>query len=131
MSSILLFDGPCNLCNKGVQFFLRRDKTGTIQFASLQSMKGQELLRRFKLPVSDFDSLVLVQGGQYWLKSDAIIKASFLLGGAYKLSLVLKIIPKGLRDFMYSRIASNRYRWFGKSDVCFLPDPMYRDRFLS
>jgi predicted DCC family thiol-disulfide oxidoreductase YuxK len=34
---ILLYDGVCGLCNRLVQFILRRDRSGVFRFASLQS----------------------------------------------------------------------------------------------
>jgi len=130
-SPILLFDGPCNLCSKGVKFFLRRDKKGIIKFASLQSTVGQELLAKFNLPLTNHDSLVLIDGDNYWLKTDAFINSTRYLGGIYSLSILFKLIPKFIRDFLYSKIAQNRYKWFGVADVCWLPETKYKDRFLK
>ena len=128
---ILLFDGSCNLCSRGVQFFLKRDKKRIIYYASLQSNLGQSLLEKFNLPLTKFDSLVFVIGQQYWQKTDAVIKASSLIGGRYHLLLFCKIIPGFLRDFCYSIVAENRYRWFGKSETCFLPEEKYKQQFLD
>jgi predicted DCC family thiol-disulfide oxidoreductase YuxK len=36
-----------------------------------------------------------------------------------------------LRDRVYRFIARNRYRWFGRQDVCLLPTPELRGRFLA
>ena len=41
---ILLFDGICNVCSAWVDWVLRLDPDGKIQFASLQSEIGRELL---------------------------------------------------------------------------------------
>lgn len=128
---ILLFDGPCNLCSQGVQFFLKRDKKGIIHYASLQSEVGQGLLKKFGLPQDKFESLVLVVGNRYWLKSNAIIQASSMLGKRYSLLFFLKVFPRFLRDAVYSFVATNRYRWFGRSEECFLPDARYKNRFLE
>ena len=128
---ILHFDGVCGLCSKGVQFFLKRDKNAKLKFASLQSEIGQQLLCKFDLPLGNFDSLVLIKGNKIWLKSDGVLEASTYLGGVYQASWLLKIIPRCVRDFVYDKIANNRYKWFGKSSVCFLPDPKYKNRFLS
>lgn len=128
---ILLFDGPCKLCNQGVQFFLKRDKKGIIHYASLQSEVGQGLLKKFGLPQDKFESLVLVVGNRYWLKSNAIIQASSMLGKRYSLLFFLKVFPRFLRDPVYSFVATNRYRWFGRSEECFLPDARYKNRFLE
>jgi predicted DCC family thiol-disulfide oxidoreductase YuxK len=44
---------------------------------------------------------------------------------------VFRILPRGLRDWLYRLVARNRYRWFGKSDTCMLPTPELRARFLE
>jgi predicted DCC family thiol-disulfide oxidoreductase YuxK len=46
-SSLVLFDGVCNLCNGAVQFIINRDPGGRFAFASLQSAAGQARLRQF------------------------------------------------------------------------------------
>src|SRR5688500_14800861 len=69
--SILLFDGVCNLCNAAVNFVIDRDPKARIKFASLQSAAGQQLLQRFGLSTSDFDTMVLVEGNRYYTRSSA------------------------------------------------------------
>ncbi|MEM9017700.1 MAG: FG-GAP-like repeat-containing protein, partial [Verrucomicrobiota bacterium] len=41
------------------------------------------------------------------------------------------IVPRALRDPIYSWIARNRYRWFGRQNACRLPTPGLRERFLD
>ena len=36
-SAVIFYDGVCGLCNRGVQFVLRRDREGAFRFATLQS----------------------------------------------------------------------------------------------
>jgi predicted DCC family thiol-disulfide oxidoreductase YuxK len=40
-------------------------------------------------------------------------------------------VPKPLRDVVYSLVARNRYRIFGKYDACFVPDVAMRARVLE
>jgi predicted DCC family thiol-disulfide oxidoreductase YuxK len=40
------------------------------------------------------------------------------------------VLPAPLLDFLYDRVAKNRYRVFGRSDACMLPPPEMRARFL-
>jgi predicted DCC family thiol-disulfide oxidoreductase YuxK len=40
-------------------------------------------------------------------------------------------VPKPLRDAVYSLVARNRYRIFGKYDACFVPDVAMRKRVLE
>ena len=44
-SSIILFDGQCNMCNTFVQFVIRRDPAGKFQFAPLQSEQAARALQ--------------------------------------------------------------------------------------
>lgn len=128
---ILLFDGVCNLCNGFVQFVIKRDAKSKFKFASLQSKTGQQYSKTFNLPTSDFTSFVFVENDKYYLKSSAALKVLSKLNGVWKLSLILFIFPKFLRDFVYDIIAKNRYKWFGKSESCLMPSPELQARFLD
>jgi len=41
------------------------------------------------------------------------------------------LIPRAWRDAAYDLVARNRYLIFGKQDVCPLPPPSLRERFLD
>ncbi|TDL78604.1 thiol-disulfide oxidoreductase DCC family protein [Peribacillus frigoritolerans] len=127
---VLLFDGVCNFCNGTVQFVLKHDKKAVFKFASLQSDAGQQILAENSLPLKDFDSFVYVDGDKVYLKSTAALHVLKELGGLFRLSFVLIVIPRPGRDYVYSILAKNRYKWFGKKDACTLPSPETRERFL-
>lgn len=127
---IVLFDGVCNFCNSSVQFILKHDKTGSLQFASLQSPTGQSLLQKHAIPTS-VDSVIFVEGDTAYVKSAAALQIARYFGGIWRLLQVFRIIPAPLRDVVYDFIARNRYRWFGKRDTCMLPSPEVRARFLD
>lgn len=129
MRRIVLFDGECHFCDASVQFILARDKKATIQFASLQSEVGQALLKEFSVP-NDVDSLVLIEGAHYYTKSTAALKIAKQLDGLWKLSYSAILIPRPIRDTVYRYIAKNRYKWFGKKEMCQLPSMEQRERFL-
>lgn len=130
-AAVLLFDGVCHLCHGAVQFILQRDPHGRIHFASLQSEKGQELLAAFAYPDS-LQSVVLIEDGQLYTKSDAVLRVGRKLSGAWPaLSLVGMALPRKLRDVVYDWVARNRYRWLGQSEHCMLPTPDIRARFLE
>jgi predicted DCC family thiol-disulfide oxidoreductase YuxK len=40
-------------------------------------------------------------------------------------------VPRSARDFFYRLFARNRYRLFGKKEVCMMPTPEIKARFLS
>jgi predicted DCC family thiol-disulfide oxidoreductase YuxK len=129
-SHILLFDGVCNLCNRIVQFTIKRDPKAKFRFASLQSESGQALLKKVGLPTDDFDSFVFIKGNKYFLKSSAGLHVLKELGGVWKLFYVFIIFPKPLRDFIYNIIAKTRYKIFGKRDICMVPPAGLKQRFL-
>lgn len=129
--AVVLFDGVCNLCNASVQFILRRDPEGRFRFASLQSEAGRELMRARGMDPDLLSSVVLVEGGRAFTRSDAALRIARGLGGGWPLLGALRVVPRPVRDRVYEWVAANRYRWFGKRDSCMLPAPEHRGRFLG
>ena len=131
---VLLYDGVCGFCNKSVQLILDHDRRGEMRFAALQSDYGQSVIERHP-ELRDVDSVVFVEqqrgGERISTRSDAALKVAAYLGGFWKLFLAARIIPRGLRDYLYDLFARNRYRFFGKYDTCMLPPPEVRSRFLD
>ncbi|WP_262178591.1 thiol-disulfide oxidoreductase DCC family protein [Haloarcula laminariae] len=128
---VLLFDGVCNLCNGVVQFIIPRDPEGRIRFAPLQSAAGKALLAGHGLPPSDLDSVVLVEDGEVYRKSAAVIRLAELLGWPYRAAAAARVVPQSVRDALYDVVAANRYDVFGRKDRCMLPDDDVSDRFLE
>jgi predicted DCC family thiol-disulfide oxidoreductase YuxK len=134
INPVLLYDGVCGLCNRLVQFVLKRDAPGHFRFASLQSDFGSRILRQHGLDPNDLDTFYLVEtpGERPTARSDAVISVLRGLGGFWRAAAVfLRVLPKWLRDWGYDVIARNRYRVFGKHETCLLPEEKYRDRFLD
>jgi predicted DCC family thiol-disulfide oxidoreductase YuxK len=127
---IILFDGVCNLCNRSVQFILKRDSIGYFKFASLQGETGQALLKKHGLN-HDLTSFILIENEKVYLKSSAALRVSSKLDGAWGMLWLFRILPLFFRDFIYDIVAKNRYRWFGKEESCMLPLPKWKDRFLD
>jgi predicted DCC family thiol-disulfide oxidoreductase YuxK len=128
---IVLFDGVCKFCNGSVNFIIDQDVNKRIRFAPLQSEIAQALLRRFGLPATDFDTMILVEHGRAYARSAAALRIAGILGGWWSLLVVLFAVPPFLRDGAYDLLAVNRYRWFGKAETCRVPTPELRERFLA
>ena len=128
--SIVLFDGVCNLCNNSVQFIIRHDPNARFQFASLQSPQAQKLLAGHRLE-GYLASIVLVEDLEIYTASTAALRIARRLSGLWSLFYVFIIIPRPIRDWAYSIVARNRYRWFGRRDECMVPTPNLRERFLD
>ncbi len=127
--AIILFDGVCNFCNGTVNFIIKRDKKKRFRFAPLQSEIGQKFVREYAL--NEVDSVVLIKNGAAHTHSTAALKIARKLDGYWSWLYFLIIVPKSLRDFFYKLFARNRYRLFGKKDVCMMPSPEMRTRFLD
>jgi predicted DCC family thiol-disulfide oxidoreductase YuxK len=129
--AIVLFDGVCHLCTSTVQFIIKRDPHGYFTFASLQSVIGRTLLAEHDLQPDALDTFVLIEGSRCFTRSDAALKVAQHLSGGWALSRVLSLIPKPIRDWGYTVIAQNRYRWFGRRETCMIPSRDILDRFLQ
>ena len=128
---IILFDGVCNLCNRSVQFILRRDKKKKFRFATLQGKKGQEILKQFNLPADYLNSFILADGEKIYTRSTAALRMLKILGRGWNLFYGFMIVPPFIRNALYNMIAKYRYKWFGKKDQCMIPTPGIRERFIE
>ena len=128
---IILFDGVCNFCNSSVQLILKNDSKQHFTFASLQSEAGQTLLNHFNLPDTEFDSIIYIEHHCVYEKSSAALRIARCMDWPWKLILIGMVIPRFLRDLLYSWVAKNRYRWFGQKDQCMIPSPAQRARFIG
>ncbi len=128
--TILLFDGYCNLCSSTVQFILKHEKDNDLYFRSLQSENGKDLLDLYEINPSDVDSIVLIENKKAYTKSSAALKVSKHLKGLYPVLQVFYIVPAFIRNMVYDYVAKNRYKWFGKSDTCMIPEKKVNHRFL-
>ena len=128
-TSVLFFDGVCNLCNRTVDFLIRRDKKHALRFAPLQGTSAQELLDSSKFEA--LPSVVLLDKSGVYQRSSAVLRAVAKLGGLWPLMKVFLIVPRPIRDAVYNWIAKNRYKWFGKRDSCRLPTTEERAMFLD
>jgi predicted DCC family thiol-disulfide oxidoreductase YuxK len=127
---IILFDGICNFCHASINFIIDRDKKSIFKFAALQSEIGQEILKKYTLKQTAFDSIILIKDNQVLQKSDAALEIARNLDGFWKFFYVFKIIPPFFRNLIYDLIAKNRYRIFGRTAACRLPTPALKARFL-
>jgi predicted DCC family thiol-disulfide oxidoreductase YuxK len=130
---VLLYDGVCGLCDRLVQFVIKRDNQAYFRFASLQSDYAARILQRHGLDPGALDTLYVVEesGGRLNSRSDAVILLLRELGGFWRaVSFGLRNCPRWLRDWGYRVVARHRYRVFGKYESCFLPEK-YGDRFLD
>lgn len=129
--TVVLFDGVCKLCNGWARFLILHDHQRRMRLAAVQSPEGQALLAWAGLPLDQFDSIAVIRDRHHWERSEAVFEIIAQLPARWRPLLLLRSIPRLLRDWAYDRIARNRYRLFGKYDTCLLPDPDHEQRFLK
>jgi len=127
---IIMFDGVCKLCNGWSRFIIRFDTHKKFKLCAVQSEVGQEILERYGYPTDHFETMLLVKGNQILEKSDSFLAIMVQLPLPWSLMGILKIFPKTFRDWFYDLIALNRYKIFGKYDVCILATEDHEKRFL-
>ncbi len=130
-TGIIVFDGVCVLCSRWVRFLLPRDRRAVFRFAAMQSEAGQRLLAAHGLDPLDPVSFLFLDGGRAFTDSGAILRVLLRLGGPWRLLAIGYAVPRPVRDALYRWIARNRYRWFGRRDACFIPNPDAAARFLG
>jgi predicted DCC family thiol-disulfide oxidoreductase YuxK len=127
-NGIVFFDGVCGLCNKFVDFAMLEDRDRVLRFAPLEGETAKE--HEEKIKALNSDSVVLIDETGIYHRSDAVIRICQQMGNIWGLAVVLKIIPRPLRDACYKVVAQNRYALWGKKDSCRLPTAEERGRLL-
>jgi len=125
--NVILFDGVCHLCNGFVRFVIRRDPAGVFAFAPLQS----DFARR-RLGTLHLDSIVLLEGDRAFYAETAVLRICARLSQPLPmLARIASLIPLPVLAWTYRTVARYRYRIFGRDEVCALPLPEWKGRFLS
>lgn len=112
---LVLYDGYCNLCSHTVQWIIRNK--GRRKFSFLPLHEAEEL----PLELSEGDSVLLVNHGRVYDRSGAALRIACGLRFPWPLLGILLVVPRFLRDPVYSLVARNRKRWFGVRATCYRP----------
>ncbi len=127
---VAVMDAQCAICSGGARMIHRLDRTGTTRICPIQSPLGMALLAHYGLDPQDPASWLFLDQGTAHKDFDAVIHAGRRFGGLGLLTQALRLIPGRLRDWLYRRLARNRYALFGRADLCALPDPALQRRIL-
>ena len=155
-TNLVLFDGECNLCDGFVQFLIRQDHRQVLRFGPLQSENAKKYITEFttlarsgqtksQMPQNDqmpqtgqmpqagkLTSMIYIRNDdRFYTKSTAALRILQDLGGLWRLTGLIWIIPRPVRDAIYDWVGRNRYRWFGKKTSCMVPTTELRSRFIS
>jgi predicted DCC family thiol-disulfide oxidoreductase YuxK len=129
---VLLYDGRCGFCAASIQLVLRHDKREVLRFASLDSQYAAQLLERHP-ELRAVDSLLWVDPGppgeeRVLDRSDAALRVATYLGGAWRPAGAFRLVPRPLRDALYTVLARHRHRL--ARPECIVPSPEQLERFL-
>lgn len=128
--AVVLFDGLCHLCDGAVRFILRWENSTLLRFAPLQSEAGKALLMKYGYSENYLDGLIFIENKRAHDRSSDCLLIAGKLKLPWKLFVIFLLVPKPLRDLVYRMVAVVRYRWFGKKEVCSLPQGEDQARFL-
>jgi predicted DCC family thiol-disulfide oxidoreductase YuxK len=125
---VILYDGVCVFCSRWIRFIAARNST--FRFTSIQSEYGARLAKTLGIDANDPDTNAVIHGGVAHFKSDGALTVLSCLPG-WRWARALFVVPKRLRNAVYNFVAKNRYRIFGKYEVCFVPDAATKARVLE
>lgn len=127
---VILYDGVCMFCSHWIRFIAARDIERRFRFTAIQSAYGARLAHALRIDPTDPDTNAVIHNGIAHYKSDGALTVLSLLPG-FGWVRVLRVLPAWLRDPVYNLVARNRYRIFGRSDVCMVPDAAFRARVIE
>ena len=130
MEPVILFDGTCAFCERSVRFIATRDN-GYFKFGASQNAEGQALLAQFGTTREAARSLILIEDGRIYLRSDAVLRVARRMRTPWSYARVFLIVPRPLRDVVYRMVAAVRHRIAGESNACEVPPPEIRSRLIT
>lgn len=128
--AVVLFDGTCAFCERSVVFMARRNPRRTLRFGASQSPRGAALLARHGVTRASARSLILIEGGQLYLRSTATLRIAAHLTLPWSLARFLLVVPRPLRDGAYRMVAAIRHRIAGPANACDVPPIEIRQRMI-
>ncbi|MCF6443968.1 thiol-disulfide oxidoreductase DCC family protein [Nereida sp. MMG025] len=128
---IAYMDGQCSLCSFGARAIDWLDRSGQIRICPVQSERGRAALAAHGLDPEDPESWLFIADGQAWDGFDAVAQVGRRCGGLGHVVRVVMILPAPLRQWLYRRVARNRYRLFGRREMCQIPSASLQARLID
>nr|WP_258596866.1 DCC1-like thiol-disulfide oxidoreductase family protein [Mesorhizobium sp. AR07] len=128
---MIVFDGVCVLCSSFVRMVVRLDRQSRFRFATAQSPFGEALFKKHGLRTDSYETNLVLVGGLAFTQLDSLVAVMAELGWPWRAAKLLLLLPRPLRNWLYDRIAKNRYALFGRKDSCDIPSAELRERFLD
>jgi len=130
--SIVFYDSECIMCSRFALTVFQYDKNSSIYFSSLDSELFKSIKRGTTNVIPEETVVFYKNQTELFYKSAAVLQICKQLKFPINLFGVFNLFPTAFLDLMYSIIAKNRKRWFGKSnDNCFLVQSKFSERVLK
>lgn len=124
---LIVFDGVCIMCNGFAQFVAKRDAGKRFLFTEAQSALGSALFRHYGLDAENYETILLIENGRAYGRMEAIVRIVSQLGAPWTWAKAILVLPRAARDWLYDRVAGNRYAIFGRYESC----PVERDARIA
>jgi predicted DCC family thiol-disulfide oxidoreductase YuxK len=128
-SDLIVFDAQCIFCSAFATFMHKRDVTGRFRFVTAQSATGRWLYQQHRLDPDDMATNIVIVDGVPYVKMQAFAAAMRAVGGAWRLAAWPAYLPRPVGDWIYDRIARNRYV-FGRK-ACAIAPPELKARLIE
>jgi predicted DCC family thiol-disulfide oxidoreductase YuxK len=128
---LIVFDGVCVLCSGFVRTVVRLDRKNRFRFATAQSPFGEALFHKHGLRTDSYETNLVLINGAPVIRLDSFVAVMAELGWPWRAAKALLLLPRPLRDWLYERIAKNRYAIFGRKDSCEIPSATMRARMIG
>jgi len=128
---LLVMDGNCGACSRWARMVSYWDRKDEFRITTIDSKLGRSLQLHYGIDPDDPDSWLYVVDGKVYTSMQAITAVCMKLGLFFYLFAPMKLVPIGIQDWLYQRIARNRYRFFGRTEMCSLPSPELRRRLIT
>ncbi|UDI77794.1 DUF393 domain-containing protein [Staphylococcus taiwanensis] len=106
---IIYYDGNCVYCYNYCIWLIQHGLPKNYEFATLKSDTGKHLFEQHP-EAKNRNSVILQQGHHLEYKSNAIATLIMTTSNYKWLGLLLKCIPRPIRDLGYNLFANNRNR---------------------
>lgn len=123
---VLIFDGDCSFCNFFVRFTVRINQNPELRITDFNTAWTKDNYT----PDSDIDSVIYIADGRTYIYSDAALHMLADANRLFKPVILLKLIPKFIRDTIYKLIAKYR-KSIPLKNVCERPTENFLDMYLK
>src|SRR5699024_9259274 len=123
---VMIFDGNCRFCTSCVHSPRRINTNHALRITD----RNIDLRKENPKPDDDIHSVIYIAEDKTYIYSDAVLHMLAYANRLFKPVVLLKLIPKFIRDTIYKVIAKYRKK-IPVKNVCERPSKKFIDMYLS